>query len=71
MSELIYAGELFQQYRNRANLLMQEYNTVRAKFPYSEFPELIRVINFNSSLAEMWGIIATKVAEKPYWEENQ
>lgn len=71
MSEPIFAKDLFIQYRNRTNLLAQEYNLAKQAFPFAEFKKLERAIEANSALCALWGFVATKVSEKPYWEENQ
>ena len=55
------AESIFESYKIQLELAVTQYNSLSESYPGSSFPTLARQIWRSGMLAEMWGIIASKL----------
>lgn len=61
-TETRFARELFQNYRKRVVKDADTYVYLKVMAPHLEFPKYARMLWRHGMLAEMWGMIATKLS---------
>lgn len=58
----LFAREIFQTYRRKAGKDADVYVFMRTQMPHLDFPKYKKMLWRHGLLAEIWGIIATKLS---------
>ena len=58
----LFARDIFETYKTRAEKDASLYVFLRVKAPYFEYPRYRRALQKHAVLAELWGTIATKLS---------